>query len=252
MSSRAIGALVVTCVSAWVLVHAAEGAPDPAAILVRADAPHDAFPEGAISLRVTIAERGKAPVESLLELFVEGTQKSLAVFREGKQKGRRILTVGERVWLIVPGAARPVPVSKTQRLMGAASFGDIAQLRFAEEFVATLRPADDAVATDRGDLPCRVLDLVARKKGAAYPRGVLWVGRDDGLPRKLRLALASGKEAKEVRFIAYFDDLRIKTMEIRDLLVGGGDNTTALAFERYSRRVLEPAMFEPEGARAVP
>jgi hypothetical protein len=41
-------------------------------------------------------------------------------------------------------------------------------------------------------------------------------------------------------------------MEIRDLMAGGGANVTNLVFESYEKRPLDPAMFDPEGARAVP
>jgi len=215
---------------------------DAAALLARADAPHDDFKEGVIRLRVAVTERGKPPLANLLELFVKGSDASLCVFREGKQQGRKILTVGERVWLIVPGASRPVPVSKSQRLMGAASFGDIARLRFAEEYEGALRPGGDEL----------VLDLSAKRKGAPYPKAVLWLDREDGLPRRLRLALASGKEAKEVRFTGYGDKLRLRTMEIRDLLAAGDEKVTSLVFESYEPKALDPALFTPEGARAVP
>ena len=227
-------------------------ASDPAAMLQRADAPHDGFPEGVIRMRVAVSERGKKPTATVLDLFVKGTDKSLCVFREGKQKGRKILTLGDRVWLIVPTASRPIPVSKTQRLMGAASFGDIARLRFADEYDATLRPEESFVEERGGKTPCLVLDLEAKRAGSPYPTAVLWTGRDDGLPRRLRMSLASGKEAKEVLFTGYGESHRIKTMEIRDLLARGGENVTSLQFEGYERRPLDPAMFDPEGARAVP
>src|SRR5262245_46755342 len=180
----------------------------PATMLQKADAPHDAFSEGLIRLRVIVAERGKEPVDTTIDLFVQGTDKSLCVFREGKQKGRKILTVGDRVWLIVPGASRPIPVSKSQRLMGAASFGDIARLRFADEYEGTLREEESTVEGKGGATSCRVLDLKAKHAGSAYPTAVLWIGRDDGLARRLRLSLASGKEAKEVLFTAYNEHLR--------------------------------------------
>ena len=227
-------------------------ASDPAAMLHRADAPHDAFPEGLIRMRVVVNERGKKPTATVLDLFVKGTDKSLCVFREGKQKGRKILTLGDRVWLIVPNASRPIPVSKTQRLMGAASFGDIARLRFADEYEATVRPGEFPCEDPGGQTQCRVLDLKAKRAGSAYPTAVLWAGRDDGLARRLRLSLASGKEAKEVLFTGYTEKPRIKTMEIRDLLQRGGENVTSLQFDGYEQRSLDPAMFDPEGARAVP
>ena len=225
---------------------------DPAAMLRKADASRDAFAEGVIRLRVVVNERGKKPLASVLQLFVEGTDRSLLVFREGKQQGRKILTLGDRVFLIVPGAARPIPVSKTQRLMGAASFGDVARLRFTDEYEAILRQREERIAGVSGETPCRVLDLAAKRLGSAYPAAVLWVGRDDGLARRLRLSLASGKEAKDVWFTSYDDEHRIATMEIRDLLTAGGANVTNLVFESYEKRPLDPATFDPEGARAVP
>ncbi len=221
---------------------------DPEELLRAADAPHDAFAEGVIHLRVTAKERGKKPVENVLDLHVKGGDKNLCVFRGGKQKGRKILTLGDRVWLIVPGASRPIPVSSGQRLMGAASFGDIARMRFADVYDATLRPSEQAV----GETACRVLDLKAKEKRSAYPSGILWTGKDDGLARRLRLALASGKEAKEVLFEDYGAGPRIGTMEIRDLLAAGGENVTTLVFESYEPRTLDPAIFDLDGARALP
>lgn len=225
---------------------------DPEAWLKRADAPHDAFHEGVIHVRIRVAEAGKEVVESTMDLFVKGTSRALCVFREGKQQGRKILTAGDKVWLIVPTATRPVPVSKGQRLLGAASFGDIARIRFADEYDATLRPEEEPVREPGGETACRVLDLKAKRKESAYAAGVLWVGKDDGLARKLRVSLASGKEAKEVLFTAYPDKPKIGTMEIRDLLASKGESVTTLVFESYAPKALADAMFEPEGARAVP
>jgi hypothetical protein len=80
----------------------------------------------------------------------------------------------------------------------------------------------------------------------------LWTARDDGLARRLRLSLASGKNAKEVLFTSYGDKGRLQTMEIRDLLAKGGGNTTTVAFLSYEPRALDPKTFDPDGARAVP
>ena len=219
---------------------------EPEAVLRRAEASHEAFTEGIIGLRVIVNERGKKPVANVLQLFVKGADTSLLVFQEGKQKGRKILTLGDKVLLIVPGASRPIPVSKTQRLMGAASFGDVWRLRLADSYDATLRPAEQTVSGEDGETRCQVYDLAAKKAGSAYPAAVLWVGRDDGLPRRLLLSLASGKEAKDVSFKSYDAKRRVVAMDIRDLLYAGGGNVTSLNFESYEQRPLDPAIFDPE------
>jgi hypothetical protein len=231
---------------------AAPPSADPIGILRRADAPQDAFSEGVLRLHVVVNERAKKPTANVLQLFVKGTDQSLVVFREGKQQGRKILTLGDRVYLIVPGASRPIPVSKSQRLMGAASVAAIARLRLSDDYEATLRPGEEKIEGASGETVCRVLDLTARRPGSAYPAAVLWVGRDDGLARRLRLSVASGKDAKDVTFKSYDAKRRITAMEIRDLLAEGHETVTNLVFESYEQRPLDPAIFDVEGARAVP
>jgi hypothetical protein len=226
-----------SAVAALVLAAAA-GSADPAAILARADASHEAFTEGSIRLRVTIATEGKAPVDNRLDLDVKGDA-SLCTFVDGKQKGRKILSVGDKVFMIVPGASHPIPVSKSQRLMGAASIGDVARLRLSKQYRAAL--GEDSGGAEQ------VLDLTAISRGAAYPSAVLTVGKDDGLARKLTLVLASGKPAKEVAFTAYDEKRRVRTMTIRDL-VGKTQDATTLTFESYEPKTLDPAIFDPEHA----
>ena len=156
----------------WADIGNAKQRLDAAELLKKADAPHEAFSEGVIRLRVVVNEKDKKPALAALQLFVKGTDKSLLVFREGKQEGRKILTQGDRVFLLVPGGTRPIAVSKTQRLLGAAAFGDIARMRFAEEYDGKLRPEEEKVADLDGETACRVLDLVAKRKGAGYPTAV--------------------------------------------------------------------------------
>ena len=219
-------------------------AADPTVLLEKADAPHDAFGEGLIRLDVSVTESGKPPQRAVLDLYVKGADRSLCVFLDGKQEGRKVLTVGEKVWLIVPTASKPVPVTKSQRLMGAASFGDVAGLRFADAYDARLRPE-----IEEGSY---VLDLIAKKKSAPYPAAVLWIGKDDGLARRLRLALASGKPAKDVRFTKYNEKGQVGTMEIEDLLAGKKRQVTTLRFLAYEKREIDPSLLTPEGARALP
>ena len=86
--------------------------------------------------------------------------------------------------------------------MGAASFGDIARLRFADEYEGTPGPGNRRPESG-GERP--VASSISRRKraGRAYPTAVLWIGRRRRSRARLRLSLASGKEAKEVLFTGY-------------------------------------------------
>ena len=220
-------------------------------MLRAADATRRAVEEGSIRIRSTVGIPGEAPVVSLLEVLVSGEDRVLCIFREGPLQGRRILMAGGRVWLLVPGTSRPVPVSANQRLLGGASIADVARLRLAAEFSPTLRAE---VETLEGTA-CRVIDLKAKVPKASYAAGTLWVGVADGLPRQARFTLRSGKEAKVVRYTQYGragGRTVLKRMDILHRLPSERGMTTTLDFLDHEARTLDPRAFDPAGARDVP
>jgi hypothetical protein len=159
--------------------------------------------------------------------------------------------VGDRVWLLVPGTTRPIPVSAGQRLLGGASIGDLARLRFVAEFGATLRAGEETV----DGFPCRVLDLAARGPGASYAGGTLWVDSRDGRPRRALFTLPSGREAKEVRYTGYATDAGrpvLTRLEIEHRLPSERGMKTTLEFIEHETRTLDPGTFDPGRARDVP
>lgn len=226
---------------------ASPAAADPEALLRAADAPRRVIDEGAIRIRATVAEPGTEPVVSEIEVLVRGEDQSLALFRSGPFAGRRILSVGEKVWLLFPGTARPVPVSASQRLVGGASIADVARLRFAADFDATLRPERE----DAGGIPCLVLDLQARHRKVPYASGVLWIGAADRLPRRVVFRLRSGLDAKEVRFERYERTARgseLRREEIHHLLPNERGLKTTLEYLGAEARPIDPALFTPAHA----
>lgn len=227
------------------------GAPSAEELLRAADAARHPVEEGSIRIRASVETPGEAPVVSGLEVLVKGEDRALCVFREGPLAGRKILIVADRVWLLIPGTSRPIPVSANQRLLGGASIADVARLRLAAEFDASARPQEEAV----DETLCRVLDLKAKIRKASYAGGTLWVGREDGLPRQARFTLPSGKDAKLVRFTRYrraAGRTVLERMEILHLLESERGMRTTLDFVDYETRTLEPRVFDPAGARDRP
>ena len=225
---------------------AAAGSPED--LLRAADATRRPVVEGAIHIRAAVEVPGETTVVSALEVLVQGEDRALCIFREGPLAGRRVLIVGDRVWLLIPGTSRPIPVSPNQRLLGGASIADVARLRLASEFTAEPRPGEEPI----GDDLCRVLDLKAKTRKASYGGGTLWVGAEDGLPRRARFTLPSGKEAKDVRFTLYgraAGRTVLKRMEIQHLLPSERGMRTTLDFVDYEARTLDPGLFDPASAR---
>ncbi len=215
------------------------------------DDARNAFGEAVISARASQVENGKVQSSADFDIYVKGRDRALIVFRGGKNDGRKALTVGERMWLLVPGAENPVPITANQRLMGGASFADVARMRFAEDFRAQLRPETEKV----GDRICNILDLTAVSARTPYPRVTLWLDAEgEKRPRKLLFFLPSGKEAREVIFTK-FQKVQGKTavseMEIRDLLGSKSQSLTRLEYREIRPARIDDAIFTPEGARAM-
>src|ERR1700693_4846414 len=144
------------------LVIALASAPDVQSWLQATDATRNAFEEAVITARASQVVDGKVTGSADFEVYTKGRIRGLIVFRSGPSSGRKILSDGPRMWMIIPGASRPIPVTPNQRLMGGASMGDFASLRFAEDFTATLRPGEESVA----GAARRVLDLTAKSPNA--------------------------------------------------------------------------------------
>ena len=224
--------------------------PDVPAWLKEADATRNAFDEAVITARASQVTDGKVTGSADFEVYTKGRERGLIIFRGGSNSGRKVLTDGPRMWLIVPGASRPIPVTANQRLLGGASMGDVARLRFAEDFTATLRPETETV----GGKTCRVLDLTAKSPSAPYPHVVLWWNEAERLPARVLFRLPSGKEAKEVTFTKFSKKAGktiVSEMEIRDLLSRDPHTVTRLEYTDYRPAKLDDALFTPEGAKGL-
>ena len=221
-------------------------APTADQILELADAPKRAFPEVVIHARVTVEENGTSQIPAEFDLYKKGEDRAIVVFTAGKQKGRKILTVGDRFWILVPGASHAIPVTPNQRLIGGAALGDVARLRFSKEFDATLEPGPETVSGES----CDVLDLKAKSSGSPYGSGKLWVDRAKHLPRKAVLNLVSGKPSKEIDFERYGvvnGKTVLESMAIRDRLAATG-SITRLEYSGYKILKIDDSFFTPEGA----
>ena len=110
------------------------------------DRTRNAFDEAVITAHAAQwAGNAEQPGAADFDVYTKGRDKALIVFRGGKNSGRKILTNGDRMWLLVPGASNPLPITANQRLMGGASVADVARLRFADDYTATARPGSETV-----------------------------------------------------------------------------------------------------------
>lgn len=220
---------------------------DAAALLQAADAPRLAFQRSVVEVRATISEKDKSDKVAEFDLYVGGEDRQLVVFKDEKNQGRKFIVNGDKTWLIAPNASRPVAITARQRLIGGASFADVARLRLSKDFSGAVR--DQTEPCGQPPRPCRVVDIRADAKRAPYRSGTLWID-DRGLVRHAVYALASGKPAREAHF-DYREALGktiLSKAVIVDLLSGEQALTTTLEYLRYRETPMPDELFDPERA----
>lgn len=240
---------LVISIGLAVFAATAGGESDLQALLAAVDATRNAFDEAVISARATQILDGRETGSADFDIYVKGRDRGLIVFRGGKNSGRKVLTNGQRMWLIVPGSRNPVPITANQRLLGGASFGDVARLRFSEDYV----PKETGETEVSAGRSCRVLDLRAKAPAVTYPRVLLSVDREK-LPCRVRFFLSSGKEARAVTFTKFRREAGktvVSEMEVRDLLGAASRVITRLEYRSFRSARLDEKIFTPEGARGL-
>jgi hypothetical protein len=108
-----------------------------------------------------------------------------------KYRGNKILMLNNSMWFYKPGLSKPVPISLRQKLMGDASYGDIASTNYAEHYRATQLP-DEVVDGEE----CYVFDLKAKAEKVTYDRITYWVSKQHHLGVKADYFTVSGKKFK--------------------------------------------------------
>ena len=242
-----LAAAVVLSLALAARASVAQTADTVASWLVDVDRSRNAFSEAVIHARASQVTDGKVTGSADFEIYTKGEDKGLIVFRGGKNDGRKILNVGEKMWLMVPGASRALPITPNQRLLGGASVGDVARIEFAKDYTGAVRPGRETVA---GKL-CRVVDLAAKSDRAPYSKVVLWFDESARLPCRLLFSLPSGKQAKDVTFLKFRrsgGQAFVAEMEVRDLLANQPGTVTRLEYLDYKSAKIDDKFFTPEGA----
>lgn len=149
-----------------------------------------------------------------------------------KDKGNKILLVSGNMWFHKPGLSKPVPISQRQKLVGMASYGDIASTNYAADYEA-IHQRDENVA----DEPCHVYDLKGRSNKVTYDRITYWVSRERLVGVKAEYYTVSGKMLKKAsmeydQFVEVDGKRRpfISRIEIQDVLMTA--DSTTLQFDK--------------------
>ena len=145
---------------------------------------------------VVLNTDGSQDKERRYTVFAQAGRKSLVLMQSPVEKGQKVLMLADDFWLLMPNTQRPMRITPMQKLLGDASTGDIATMRWAGDYTGSV------VGDERcGEAPCQHLSLNATRKGVTYQRIELWLGKTHHEPLKADLYVQSDKLAKQARFV---------------------------------------------------
>lgn len=186
-------ALFVTWVVIGGAANAVDGQMRASEILAQADEARGNLDgvEWQLHLR---AEDSKDEQEMTMAVQARGFDVVTTTLAPANSKGNRLIMLKENMWFDKPGLSKPVPISKRQKLMGTAAYGDIASTDYANDYNPTLLGEDDV----EGKL-CWVYDLQAKHRNVTYDRIKYWVEKDQMIGVKAEYFTVSGKKFKSAK-----------------------------------------------------
>ena len=156
-----------------------------------------------------------------------------------REKGKRVLMIGDSMWMGTPSVSRPVRLSGKDSFMGTS---------FTNDDVMNFTKADDYDARVlSSSVDGWTLELTARKKTLPYPRVVLEVDRGY-LPLRMVMYALSGQEAKRMTFsdVREFEGRkRPAAMTVVDATTTG--NKTIVIFLSIASGAVDRARLSPAG-----
>ena len=175
--------------------------PDVATLLKDADHYRMRADNLQVDTQITVFNTdGSTDKERRYTVYAQGGRKSLVLMQTPVEKGQKVLMLGDDFWLVMPGSQRPLRITPMQKLLGDASTGDIATMRWAGDYNGQLVGEEPCATDGKGPL-CLHLSLQAARKGATYQRVELWMGKARHEPVRADLFVQSDKLAKQARFV---------------------------------------------------
>ncbi len=191
---------LVLCVACLMIAWPVQGA-DVAPSVQRLVERTDQLRQIAGSTESTIAlSEYKGTVElqkKSYRLRADGQGRVLMDMLDPGERGQKILSIPEGLWMYFPNTRRPIRLTPSQLLVGRASIGDVFRGSWAQEYEAQ---AASPPRTRVGNDEYHHLILTAKTIESTYGRIELFVRVADHNPVRAELYSVSGRLLKTVRF----------------------------------------------------
>lgn len=200
------------------------------------------FPED-FTAKIELTNTGGDGSETVyqLKLYKHGADKVRADFLfPPLEEGRRMLRVGDQIWMYVADLKRPVKMSPKQSLMGSDfNNGDLMRLNFEEDYTASISSEDDKTI---------VLELKARNKAVAYDRVLYTLEKSSLKSVKQEFYTASGRLVKIMEYQEWknFDGFERPSLFTMTNALATQQKSVMRYLEFEAGKTLPDAQFRPD------
>lgn len=180
-----------------------------------------------------------------IEVWRSGGQKTLVRMLDPKDRGKYLLRLGAQMWLLTPGAKKPVRLSPSYRLYGGATVDEVLGIRLSQ----TYDVASTSRRTDPGGAVV-VFELRAKTEGMLFPRVNYIVREATERPVSATYRLRSGRDATAVEFLEWHESrgLYARRVVVKDLLRKGA--LTEVAIVDLEERPVPDGLFALDDSTA--
>jgi hypothetical protein len=133
-----------------------------------------------------------------VEIWRSGEGKTLIRFLDPSEHGKYMVLLGRELWLIAPGARKPVQLRPSHRLYGGATIDEVLGLRLTEHYDVESVAVDAEV---EGGLT--TYELRAKTADVLFPSAQYVVRTSTARPASAVFRLGNGKPATAVDFVTW-------------------------------------------------
>jgi len=212
-------------------------------ILKRADGVRGAGKSVVIEAIISTMKPEKENISGKFEILSKYQEKKTLVkfLFPPRDKGKFFLMSGDDFWIYLPNTRKPVRISPLQRLLGNASYGDIARPTYTGDYYAELLTTKESENNE-----CFVLELKAKNKKVAYHRVIYWVQKENFHPIKADFYTFSGKLMKTAFFEGYEYMPHLKQSTATRLVIFDqviSDSKTIIEYTKIEPREIPDKLF---------
>ncbi len=213
----------------------------------QADTVRSRFNSGELHSEITLYRHDQATETNRYRVQFNPAGDSRVTMLDTRSKGQKVLLLREAMWLFVPRTRKAIRITPMQRLMGQASYGDVASLSWAKEYRWDGMPLQSEADTDHPGRMLIRIGLQADRQSATYRRISLWLDASHNHPVKADFYLASGKRMKSAEYHIELLDHRPFVRSTRFTSPGQSDEYTVLTASDPVEHDFPASLFTRQG-----